>query len=194
MGQTILVRDVRKDQADWEAGKMMHAPVEMDRKKELDVKALDQTIIYNPFKCGICDYAQETMEGIREHIKMAHDMTKQFKCIFCELASDTKNEIKSHYKSSHRDLSENEALSLIQLFYVDPYNTNMSGTTGGPGNVSDYLEVETEKREPLWRRDMPGLKHIRGILYEDYSAIDTAVPPFISSNKSRSFNKRSAMF
>ena len=25
-----------------------------------------------------------------------------------------------------------------------------------------------EKRQPLWRRDMPGLKHIRGILYEEY--------------------------
>ena len=30
------------------------------------------------------------------------------------------------------------------------------------------ISVVEEKRQPLWRRDMPGLKHIRGILYEEY--------------------------
>ena len=31
-----------------------------------------------------------------------------------------------------------------------------------------FFAALDEKREPLWRRDMPGLKHIRGILYEEY--------------------------
>ena len=34
--------------------------------------------------------------------------------------------------------------------------------------ISFVFSVVEEKRQPLWRRDMPGLKHIRGILYEEY--------------------------
>ena len=34
--------------------------------------------------------------------------------------------------------------------------------------TSFVFSVVEEKRQPLWRRDMPGLKHIRGILYEEY--------------------------
>ena len=49
----------------------------------------------------------------------------------------------------------------MRIFYVDGTGTStVSSTTLDP-----TLE---EKREPLWRRDMPGLKHIRGILYEEY--------------------------
>ena len=47
----------------------------------------------------------------------------------------------------------------------------MSGQVSCHDRLSDHficVLVVEEKREPLWRRDMPGLKHIRGILYEEY--------------------------
>ena len=46
----------------------------------------------------------------------------------------------------------------MRIFYVDPTSSYLL-------DMDPSLD---EKREPLWRRDMPGLKHIRGILYEEY--------------------------
>jgi hypothetical protein len=43
---------------------------------------------------------------------------------------------------------------VVKIWYIDP--------TSVPDSMLD-----DEPAEPLWRRDMPGLKHIRGILYED---------------------------
>ena len=54
---------------------------------------------------------------------------------------------------------------MIRIFYADP--TSDSNPTAGTGAGAEGSAELDEKREPLWSRDMPGLKHIRGILYED---------------------------
>ena len=46
---------------------------------------------------------------------------------------------------------------------------------------SFFLVIE-EKRQPLWRRDMPGLKHIRGILYEEYPQMEDSLPRIATKN------------
>ena len=118
---------------------------------------------YLPWKCGLCEAAEETIEEIKEHCVKIHELERQFKCSLCEQTSDIKAEIETHYVESHPDLGTRE---VIRIFFVDPSNPEM------------LLE---EKREPLWSRNMPGLKHIRGILYDEELP---AVQPIIRSTSS----------
>ncbi len=131
----------------------------MAKKKEKpakDVKVkLDAPVVYQPYKCGLCDLAHEDIQGIREHCKNIHEVEHQFKCSVCDTSSDNRAEIEAH--------CEAKKVNLMRIFYADP--------SSNPATQALLLLLE-EKREPLWRRDMPGLKHIRGILYEDYSDMD----------------------
>ena len=139
----LFVKDVRANKEEKEK-----QATEKTEKESTDKNTVKEHLtVYDPFKCGLCDSAFETMEDIREHIKEQHGQMKQYKCSLCPLASDSKLEIEEHGKIKH----PTSAPSVLKIFFIDPSKGN----------------AEEEKREPLWSRDMEGLKHIRGILYED---------------------------
>ena len=149
-GQKIYVKDVR---AEGEIIKKNKAAENASKKAKKNEEESLEVIKYQPYRCGLCDFAAETIEGIRDHCLSVHEIGNQFKCSLCDFSSDNKSEVEGHCKSS----------LIMRIFYVDPTSTsNLDGNT-----CSSSTQVE-EKREPLWKRDMPGLKHIRGILYEEY--------------------------
>ena len=79
---------------------------------------------------------------------------------------------------------------MIRIFYADP--TSDSNPTAGTGAGAEGSAELDEKREPLWSRDMPGLKHIRGILYEDaYEAVVEATPAAGSSGHKKAASSSS---
>ena len=139
----LFVKDVRANKEEKEK-----QALEKTEKEGTDKSTTKEHLtVYDPFKCGLCDSAFETMEDVREHIKEQHGQVKQYKCSLCPLASDSKLEIEDHGKAQH----PTSAPSVLKIFFIDPSKGN----------------AEEERREPLWSRDMEGLKHIRGILYED---------------------------
>ena len=152
LGAKIFVRDVRheaellKKNKTQETKKKKSAVASEDKKGQLPSE-----ITYQPYKCGLCDHASETIEAIRDHCCNVHEIKHQFKCLFCDTASDNKSEIEEHCVLKH------STSTMMRTFYVDPTST-----------ITASDPAFEEKREPLWSRDMPGLKHIRGILYEEY--------------------------
>ena len=85
----------------------------------------------------------------------------------CDLSSDTKTEVEDHFGAAHPAAQ----FCMIRTFFVDLNN---------PETASEA------RREPLWRRNMPGLRHIRGILFDERDAYlyeeqmgkaNSAVPP-----------------
>ena len=54
-----------------------------------------------PYKCGLCDSAEETLEGIKRHCRTVHEIGSQFKCSLCDLSSDTKTEVEEHFANRH---------------------------------------------------------------------------------------------
>ena len=149
-GQKIYVKDVR---AEGEIIKKNKAAENASKKAKKNEEESLEVIKYQPYRCGLCDFAAETIEGIRDHCLSVHEIGNQFKCSLCDFSSDNKSEVEGHCKSS----------LIMRIFYVDPTSTSNLDTN----TCSSSTQVE-EKREPLWKRDMPGLKHIRGILYEEY--------------------------
>ena len=153
-GAKIFVRDVRMEAEQIKKNKILNQQEELNRMKKLDSKP-EVVVKYLPYKCGLCDLAAETIEVIREHCSTVHEIKNQFKCLFCDTASDNKSEMENHCDQKH------STSVLMRIFYVD-------GTGTSTVTSSTFDPALEEKREPLWRRDMPGLKHIRGILYEEY--------------------------
>ena len=103
----------------------------------------------------------------------------------CNLSSDAKTEIESHFASSHKEALN--SIVMIRMFYADP---SSGGADPGAGASESGAAGEDKPWAPLWSRDMPGLKHIRGILYEDsYEAAEaektaTAAPSAVSVSNS----------
>ena len=160
-GQKIYVKDVR---AEAELIKKNKA-AEKGQKAKKNEESLE-VIKYQPYKCGLCDMASETIKGIRDHCLSVHENPNQFKCSLCDFSSDNKSQVEIHCDSSHNTTSKSSLM--MRIFYVDPTSTsNLDGNTCSSSSGSSS-QVAEEKREPLWKRDMPGLKHIRGILYEEY--------------------------
>ena len=148
-GQKIYVKDVRA-----EADQIKKTKQETKKKPSKEVSTAE-IIKYQPYKCGLCDIAAETIEIIRNHCAQIHETSHQFKCSLCDFSSDNKSSVENHCEQNHSD----SKVVMMRIFYVDPTSTSNLDT------ASSGLE---ERREPLWKRDMPGLKHIRGILYEEY--------------------------
>lgn len=157
----LIVRDVRKEVALKAQSALLptEGPETAEKKGNEEHK-------YEPYKCGLCDFAEETVEGIRSHCSSVHEMAQQFKCGLCAYGTDSKPELEAHFSSTHpASASKKTNFSMIRIFYIDPSSTDST------------LE---ERRLPLWSRNMPGSKHIRGILY------DEEPPPVIPFKKSMS--------
>ena len=80
-GAKIVVRDVRLDAEQIKKNKLLES-----NKKNKDKKPdLLKEVKYQPYKCGLCEHATETMEAIREHCLTTHEIKHQFKCLFCDI-------------------------------------------------------------------------------------------------------------
>lgn len=170
------VRDIRKE-------KEHIVPVPLAIEKKPAEKKPSEPFEYRPFKCSLCDVSESEMAKIREHCKGVHDMAHQYKCSMCQLTSDSKAELEKHIVVSHPQQAK--SVTPIRMFYIDPSNSDSS------------LD---EKRDPLWSRNMSGLKHIRGILYDEEptttnnfhkSGGSTSGGGGASGDKSKSFFKAS---
>ena len=180
-GAKIFVRDARLEAEQIKKNKI-NQQQELNKKKDKKLQQQQQPqpeaeVKYQPYKCGLCDqFAAETIEVIRDHCSTVHEIKHQFKCLFCDTASDNKSEMENHCDLKH------STSVLMRIFYVD-------GTGTSTVTLDPTLE---EKREPLWRRDMPGLKHIRGILYEEYPDMvyEDVIEVKASSSKSWDIKKQ----
>jgi len=123
---------------------------EADIKEKLKNKGRkDCTSTYEPYKCGLCDESNENITGIKKHCKEVHKIDMQFKCWLCHEASNVKNDMINHASYAH----EESVSCVLRAHFVD--------------SVTCTGFVSEKKRSPLWKRQMGGLKQIRGILLDE---------------------------
>ncbi len=106
-----------------------------------NVEEPEKPIQYLPFKCGLCDFAGESLELVKAHCASVHGVRSAFKCALCPFTSNDRGEMAAH---EHRNF--------VRSFFIDQ---------------TSNVGLDEEDRKPLWTRNSEGLKHIRGILYED---------------------------
>ena len=140
-----FVRNVREEEI-----KRREIGPDTEDKKEQEQPEVNKIIaVYKPYKCGLCEFSSETVQEMRGHLSEVHNIQHQYKCGLCKFESDVRSEMEDHVRNQH----PGGQASLVRTFYVDPTTV-----------LDAYPD---ERRYPLWARDMEGLKHIRGILYDD---------------------------
>lgn len=107
-----------------------------------------------PWHCGMCKYRCAAKSEIVAHIYFKHDVNMQFKCTLCNYKTDDKSSFEDHFKGSHPD-------SDVDIIYVY-YKSEGTGLAAS-GNQKQFDTT------PLWQRDRPRVRHIRGILFEESS-------------------------
>ena len=140
-----FVRNVREE----EVKRREMGPDTEDKKEPVQPEVNKIIATYKPYRCGLCDFSSETVEEIRGHLYEVHSIHHQYKCGLCKFESDVRSDMEDHVGNQH----PGGQASLVRTFYVDPTTV-----------LDAYPD---ERRYPLWAREMEGLKHIRGILYDD---------------------------
>lgn len=118
----------------------------------------------NHWKCNVCDYKCIYKNEMISHASIEHDERAQFKCTECPYKTGGKINVEQHFVSRHPNEQE--------IKYDMVYQKIKGGLKRQAINDSNeqYSNDEPFDTTPLWRRDMPRVRHIRGILLEDEDA------------------------
>lgn len=107
------------------------------------------------WKCGLCKTKRTTREDIVAHVKQMHNIDAQFKCAFCTVVSEETGTFRAHFNENHAGCT----VDIITAYYKE----------------EDLSKVNEQKElfdtTPIWSRDKPRIKHIRGILLEESGKI-----------------------
>lgn len=127
----------------------------------------------NHWKCNLCDFKSAYKAEMSTHAATAHDEKCQYKCALCSFKSSGKILFEQHISSKHAyDPNVDFVLVYQRIRGVNKRNTEVVEQSG---------QDEPFDTTPLWRRDMPRIRHIRGILLEE----ENETPSEISSTNSK---------
>nr|XP_034181441.1 uncharacterized protein LOC117604928 isoform X2 [Osmia lignaria] len=113
----------------------------------------------NHWKCNICDYKCVYKAEMVNHSTVTHDEKCQYKCSLCSFKTSGKIMFDQHINSKH----PNE----LNVDYILMYQRIKGVNKKSADNVEQSGQEEPFDTTPLWRRDMPRIRHIRGILLEE---------------------------
>ncbi|XP_016839024.1 uncharacterized protein LOC100121415 isoform X2 [Nasonia vitripennis] len=117
----------------------------------------------NTWKCNLCDFKCVYKNAMQSHVINAHDEKCQFKCKACGFRTTTKINFDPHLLNKHPTNPNVEFITIFQRI------KGLKKIESEPATPQD----EPFDTTPLWRRDMPRIRHIRGILLEEEDETDT---------------------
>lgn len=130
----------------------------------------------NHWKCNICDYKCVYKADMVNHTSNTHDEKCQYKCNSCSFKTGGKIMFEQHVTSKHSSDSNVDYILIYQRIKgINKKNTD---------NIEQSGQEEPFDTTPLWRRDMPRIRHIRGILLEEEDEISTESSLKIGKRKS----------
>ncbi|KAK0095829.1 hypothetical protein PV326_007277 [Microctonus aethiopoides] len=127
----------------------------------------------NYWKCNLCDYKCVYKSEMVSHAGSIHSEKSQFNCSMCPFKTTARISIEQHLMSKHvNDPDCSFTLSYERI--KGPKPTSIAETN---------LITEPFDTTPLWRRDMPRIRHIRGILLEEENEASGSTDTPVKSGK-----------
>lgn len=127
----------------------------------------------NYWKCNLCDYKCVYKSEMVSHAGSIHSEKSQFNCSMCPFKTTARISIEQHLMSKHvNDPDCSFTLSYERI--KGPKPTSIAETN---------LTTEPFDTTPLWRRDMPRIRHIRGILLEEENEASGSTDTPVKSGK-----------
>lgn len=108
----------------------------------------------------MCKTRSQSIDGIKNHVLDKHEIDTQFKCAFCSYKTNEKETFNKHYTDVH----PNQDIDIIYAYRK---------VEEGP---KDDKEIDNFDTTPLWQRDRPRVRHIRGILFDESSPVSAKSP------------------
>lgn len=132
----------------------------------------------NHWKCNLCDFKCVYKADIVNHVDTVHSESSQYKCTLCLFKTSGKIGLEQHINNKHPYDSNADYTTIYQRIKgVNKRNMEVM-EQGGQDEPFDTT--------PLWRRNMPRVRHIRGILLEE----EIEVPSETSATSKVSLGKR----
>lgn len=125
----------------------------------------------------MCKTRNNTLEGIQNHVLEKHEIDSQYKCAQCSYKTNDKDTFTSHFKDVH----DNKEIDIIYMYRK---------VEEGP---KEDKEEEAFDTTPLWQRDRPRVRHIRGILFDESSAVPVKSPKKLSNKSAASVTIKSTI-
>ncbi|KAK0167443.1 hypothetical protein PV327_004842 [Microctonus hyperodae] len=127
----------------------------------------------NYWKCNLCDYKCVYKSEIVTHAGSIHNEKCQFNCSMCPFKTTARISIEQHLMSKHvNDPDCSFTLSYERIKGPKPTSIAESNLIAEPFDTT-----------PLWRRDMPRIRHIRGILLEEENETSSSTDTPTKSGK-----------
>ncbi|XP_011056946.1 PREDICTED: uncharacterized protein LOC105147547 isoform X3 [Acromyrmex echinatior] len=113
----------------------------------------------NHWKCNLCDFKFVYKADVATHADTVHGENSQYKCTLCPFKTSGKIILEQHINSKHTYDSNADYTTIYQRIKgVNKRNTE---------TVDQGGQDEPFDTTPLWSRNMPRVRHIRGILLEE---------------------------
>ncbi|XP_077279354.1 uncharacterized protein LOC143906882 isoform X2 [Temnothorax americanus] len=136
----------------------------------------------NHWKCNLCDFKCVYKADVVNHADTAHGENSQYKCTLCSFKTNGKVLVEQHINSKHAL----ETTAAYTMIYQRIKGVNKRTTEA----VEQGGQDEPFDTTPLWLRNMPRVRHIRGILLEEEietsSETSPAASPKVSLGKRKS--------
>lgn len=136
--------------------------LESEPNQEASTSGVQNTIqikALKPWRCCMCKTRSTSQEGIENHVLEKHEIDSQYKCALCSYKTNNKDTFTSHFK----DIHDNKEIDIIYVYRK---------IEEGPKEDKE----EAFDTTPLWQRDRPRVRHIRGILFEETATIPSKSP------------------
>lgn len=113
----------------------------------------------NHWKCNLCEYKCVYKADIAGHADAVHNENCQYKCTLCSFKTNGKILFEQHVNNKHANDSNADYTAVYRRIKgVNKRNAEV---------VEQGGQDEPFDTTPLWRRSMPRIRHIRGILLEE---------------------------
>lgn len=130
----------------------------------------------NHWKCNLCDFKCVYKADISNHVDTVHGETSQYKCTLCSFKTSGKILLEQHINNKHA-YDSNADYTMIYQRIKGVNKRNMEAVEQGG-------QDEPFDTTPLWRRNMPRVRHIRGILLEEEIEAPASETPSAGSKMS----------
>lgn len=135
---------------------------------------IDAQAELKPWRCGFCTYATNNRTDVQNHASQAHNIKSQFKCGLCQFRCSAKNNYQSHFKTKH----PNCEINILSVYYKLTEEDLVKKAV-----IEPVTEQETFDTTPLWSRDKPRIRHIRGILLDESKSSKKIAAKVVDLNK-----------
>lgn len=124
------------------------------------IQNINQPKLQKPWRCCMCKTRSQSIDGIKNHVLEKHEIDSQYKCALCPYKTNETDTLKAHFNNAH----PNQDIDIIYAYRK---------VEEGPKDDKDGENFDTT---PLWQRDRPRVRHIRGILFEELAPMPSKSP------------------